>query len=63
MALLDNIKNMLFTPPSPMQTKTAGSMVGYFNVDTAQGKILSYNELASEGYLKNAIVYRCVNIC
>jgi HK97 family phage portal protein len=36
-------------------------MVGYFNVDTAQGKILSYNELASEGYLKNAIVYRCVN--
>ena len=61
MALLDNIKNMLFTPPSPMQTKTAGSMVGYFNVDTAQGKILSYNELASEGYLKNAIVYRCVN--
>ena len=61
MALLDNIKNMLFTPPSPIQTKAAGSMVGYFNVDTAQGKILSYNELASEGYLKNAIVYRCVN--
>ena len=64
MALLDNIKNMLFTPPRPMQTKTEGSMVGYFNVDTAHGKILSYNELASEGYLKNAIVYRCVNeIC
>ena len=59
MALLDNLKNMLFAPP--MQTKAEGSMVGYFNVGSEKRKTLSYDDLASEGYLKNAIVYRCVN--
>jgi HK97 family phage portal protein len=59
MALLDNLKNMLFTPP--VQTKAEGSTVSYFNVGNGKGKTLSYEDLASEGYLKNAIVYRCVN--
>ena len=35
-------------------------MVGYFNVPS-QAKQYKYQDLASEGYLKNAIVYRCVN--
>lgn len=36
-------------------------MMGYFGVDSNQRKEYKYQDLASEGYLKNAIVYRCVN--
>ena len=36
-------------------------MVGYFGVNATKAKNFSYDELASEGYMKNAIVYRCVN--
>jgi len=37
------------------------SMVGYFGVQPNMGKSYSYDDLAREGYLKNAIVFRCVN--
>ena len=37
------------------------NMMGYFGVGTEQGKDYKYADLAKEGYLKNAIVYRCVN--
>ena len=58
MALLDNLKNV-FTGNT--QVKSAGNMVGYFGVGTGESKQYKYSDLASEGYLKNAIVYRCVN--
>ena len=35
--------------------------MGYFGVGTEEAKIYKYQDLAKEGYLKNAIVYRCVN--
>ena len=37
------------------------NMMGYFGVGTDQPKDYKYEDLAKEGYLKNAIVYRCVN--
>jgi len=37
------------------------NMMGYFGVGTTQTKKYKYADLANEGYLKNAIVYRCVN--
>ena len=60
MALLDNIKN-LFVSQAPALTKEAGPMVGYFGVNSTQVRMYNYADLAQEGYLKNAIVYRCVN--
>ena len=36
-------------------------MLGYFGVGSGNSKNYNYQELADEGYLKNAIVYRCVN--
>lgn len=46
---------------APLQKKEMHSMVGYFGVGTSNERKMSYDELAIEGYLKNAIVYRCVN--
>ena len=37
------------------------NMMGYFGVGTEETKTYKYQDLAKEGYLKNAIVYRCVN--
>ena len=37
------------------------NMMGYFGVGTEETKQYKYEDLAKEGYLKNAIVYRCVN--
>ena len=41
--------------------KQQGAMVGYFGIDTYQSKNITYKDMASDGYLKNAVVYRCVN--
>jgi len=57
--ILDNIRNA-FTP-KPAEKKDAGNMVGYFGVGTSKSKNYSYQDLAEEGYMKNSIVYRCVN--
>ena len=58
MALLDNIKNV-FTIKGKEYKAT--NMVGYFGVGASDPKQYKYQDLAKEGYLKNAIVYRCVN--
>ena len=42
------------------ETKNS-NMMGYFGVGTEETKVYTYQQLAKEGYLKNAIVYRCVN--
>jgi len=44
----------------PVERKNT-NMMGYFGVGTEEGKTYKYADLAKEGYLKNAIVYRCVN--
>ena len=57
MALLDNIKN-IFTNKTEVKQN---NVMGYFGVGTNEPKSYKYQDLAKEGYLKNAIVYRCVN--
>ena len=59
MAIIDNIKNV-FTR-NPTEKKDAGNMVGYFGVGTSRNKVYKYEDLAKEGYMKNSIVFRCVN--
>jgi len=60
MALLDNIKNIFGGSTLSIDNKQS-NMVGYFGVGTGESKQYKYQDLANEGYLKNAIVYRCVN--
>ena len=55
MGFLDRFRRSV--PPEIKQS----SMVGYFGVQPNMGKSYSYDDLAREGYLKNAIVFRCVN--
>ena len=43
------------------EQKLDSKMMGYFGVDSSNKKEYKYQDLANEGYLKNAIVYRCVN--
>jgi HK97 family phage portal protein len=57
MAIFDNIKNLFTGKPEVKNS----NMMGYFGVGTEDAKTYSYQDLAKEGYLKNAIVYRCVN--
>ena len=59
MAILDNIKNV-FTR-NTTERKMTGNMVGYFGVGTSKSRNYRYEDLAEEGYMKNSIVYRCVN--
>lgn len=57
--ILDNIRNA-FTP-KPAEKKDAGNMVGYFGVGTSKSKNYSYEDLAEDGYMRNSVVFRCVN--
>ena len=57
MAILDNIKNIFTNQPESKQS----NMMGYFGVGSHQPRSYKYQDLAKEGYHKNAIVYRCVN--
>ena len=59
-SVFDNIKGIFNRQPNVTETKMS-SMVGYFGIGSGEGKQYSYEELAREGYMKNAIVYRCVN--
>ena len=45
----------------PTDKKMVGNMMGYFGVGSEERKSYKYADLANEGYLKNAVVYRCVN--
>ena len=57
MALIDNIRNLFRNE----EKQEPSNMVGYFGVGSGDAKNYKYHDLAKEGYLKNAIVYRCVN--
>ena len=48
-------------PEDPEQKAVGSNMVGYFGVGSEEPRNYKYQDLAKEGYLKNAIVYRCVN--
>ena len=61
MALLDNIRNIFTSTQKPTLMKEQGPMVGYFGVNSSASKMFKYDDLAVEGYLKNAIVFRCVS--
>ena len=58
MAFMDRVRDYL---ASDMSQKSLGNMVTYFGVSGGRGKTYKYKDLASEGYMQNAIVYRCVN--
>lgn len=60
MALFENMLNIFRGKPA-REFKQAGAMVGYFGVGSTATKMFKYEDLAQEGYLRNAIVYRCVN--
>jgi len=57
MAVFDNIKNFFVGEEEQKQYST----VGFFGVGTGDAKKYKYQDLAKDGYMKNAIVYRCVN--
>ena len=59
MSILDNIRNY-FTGEEEPEKKMTGSMAQYLGVGPTH-KSYKYQDLAKEGYLKNAIVFRCVN--
>ena len=58
MALMDRMKVIFGGDTSK---KALGNMVTYFGIGGGGSKSYKYADLASEGYMKNAIVYRCVN--
>ena len=58
MALMDRVKVYFGGDTSK---KALGNMVTYFGVGGGGSKSYKYADLASEGYMRNAIVYRCVN--
>ena len=56
--LLDNLKTVFTNTP---EKKDATGMIGYFGVGSSRSRKYTYEQLAEEGYMKNSIVYRCVN--
>ena len=58
MAIYDNIKNIF--KAKKLQTKEA-PIVHYNSLGSDYSKKISYDELATDGYQENAIVYRCIN--
>lgn len=57
MAIIDNIRKALGLNT---EKKQSGSVMGYFGVGSGD-RSYKYQDLAKEGYLENAIVFRCVN--
>ena len=55
-----NLLQRIFNIGAETTETKASNMMGYFGVGSSD-KSYSYTDLASEGYQKNAIVYRCVN--
>ena len=60
MAIFDGLRRRI-DKRRQSKKSSASPMVGYFGVGTGEGKSYDYKDLANDGYLKNAIVYRCVN--
>ena len=57
--IYDNIKN-IFKTKEKKQTKEA-PIVYYSSLGYDTSPKISYQDLATDGYQQNAIVYRCIN--
>jgi len=60
MAIFDGMRNFFRTTP-PEKKYGAGPVMGYFGVGPYTDRKMGYSDLATDGYLKNSIVFRCVN--
>jgi len=61
MAIYDNIKNIFKTKEQPKVQKKEAPIVYYNSLGYDSAPKISYEDLATDGYSENAIVYRCVN--
>ena len=61
MAIYDNIKNIFKTKEQPKVQRKEAPIVYYNSLGYDSAPKISYEDLATDGYSENAIVYRCVN--
>ena len=61
MAIYDNIKNIFKTKEQPKVQKKEAPIVYYNSLGYDSAPKISYDDLATDGYSENAIVYRCIN--
>ena len=61
MAIYDNIKNIFKTKEQPKVQKKEAPIVYYNSLGYDSVPKISYDDLATDGYSENAIVYRCIN--
>ena len=61
MAIYDNIKNIFKTKEEPKVQRKEAPIVYYNSLGYDSAPKISYEDLATDGYSENAIVYRCVN--
>ena len=61
MAIYDNIKNIFKTKEQPKVQRKEAPIVYYNSLGYDSVPKISYEDLATDGYSENAIVYRCVN--
>ena len=61
MAIYDNIKNIFKTKEQPKVQRKEAPVVYYNSLGYDSSPKISYDDLATDGYSENAIVYRCIN--
>ena len=61
MAIYDNIKNIFKTKEQPKVQRKEAPVVYYNSLGYDSAPKISYDDLATDGYSENAIVYRCIN--
>jgi HK97 family phage portal protein len=59
--IYDNIKNIFKTKEQPKVQRKEAPIVYYNSLGYDSARKISYEDLATDGYSENAIVYRCVN--
>ena len=61
MAIYDNIKNIFKTKEQPKVQRKEAPVVYYNSLGYDSAPKIAYDDLATDGYSENAIVYRCIN--
>ena len=61
MAIYDNIKNIFKRKEEPKVQRKEAPIVYYNSLGYDSAPKISYEDLATDGYSENAIVYRCIN--
>jgi len=59
--IYENIKNIFKTKEQPKMQRKQAPVVYYNSLGYDSAPKISYDDLATDGYSENAIVYRCVN--